>query len=316
MTRCLRDDRPGAREADALAWPRLSIVIPSFNQGGFLGEALDSLLGQDYPCLEILVMDGGSTDGTVEVLKAYEPHLAFWHSGPDAGQSDAINRGFEKSTGEVLNWLCCDDLLTPGALRRVGGYFRDHPECQWLAGAAETFYIEQDRRAVNAPGAAHRRAFQEFWLWGAPGHVIYQPACFWRRDLWQRGGRLRVDNHLAMDYELWLEFSRLAELHVIEEVLAVSRVHSRCKSGGQRYEQVRQTMRSAYADAARDGVAAPIFTLRLLGGLRRYRAARLRRAAAERWTGGVCRELAAMACDLGRIWTERGRLGALRYMIG
>ena len=108
-----------------LAWPRISIVTPSFNQGRFLERTILSVLNQNYPNLEYIVMDGGSTDESVEIIKKYENYLAYWISEKDNGQSDAIKKGFQKSTGEILAWLNSDDIYLSGALRGVAGFFRD-----------------------------------------------------------------------------------------------------------------------------------------------------------------------------------------------
>lgn len=102
--------------------PRITIVTPSYNQGQFLERTIVSVLQQGYPNLEYIVMDGGSTDGSVDVIKKYQDRLTYWESGPDQGQSEAINKGFAKSSGEILGWLNSDDTLEPGALRRLGAF--------------------------------------------------------------------------------------------------------------------------------------------------------------------------------------------------
>src|SRR4051812_44065291 len=107
--------------------PRVTVVTPSFNQGRFLEATLRSVLNQQYPDLEYIVLDGGSTDGSVDILRRYAAQLAYWHTRKDAGQADAIATGFEMATGEVLCWVNSDDILLPGALHRVGAFFRDHP---------------------------------------------------------------------------------------------------------------------------------------------------------------------------------------------
>ena len=103
--------------------PKISIVIPSYNQGQFLEETILSVVDQQYPDLELFVVDGGSNDTSVDVIKKYEQHLTWWVSEKDKGQSDAINKGFARATGEIVSWLCSDDLYTPGTLHKVAGYF-------------------------------------------------------------------------------------------------------------------------------------------------------------------------------------------------
>src|SRR6266849_8649816 len=114
--------------------PRLSIVTPSYNQGGYLGQTIESVLSQDYPDLEYIVLDGGSRDGSVEIIRKVEPRLAYWRSSPDGGQTAALREGFERATGEVLGWLNSDDWLEPGALRTVGESFAAHPEVDIVHG--------------------------------------------------------------------------------------------------------------------------------------------------------------------------------------
>ena len=104
-------------------YPKITIIVPSFNQGQYIGETLSSIINQDYPNLELFVVDGGSTDNSVEVIKKYEQHLTWWVSEKDKGQSDAINKGLSKATGEIINWICSDDLLTEGSLKNVATYF-------------------------------------------------------------------------------------------------------------------------------------------------------------------------------------------------
>ena len=107
--------------------PTISIVVPNYNGAATLAATLESLVSQGYPSLEVMVMDGGSTDGSREIIRRFERHLAWWTSAPDSGQSAAINMGFRRATGEILNWLCSDDRLLPGGLVVVGRYFAEHP---------------------------------------------------------------------------------------------------------------------------------------------------------------------------------------------
>jgi glycosyltransferase involved in cell wall biosynthesis len=115
-------------------WPKITVVTPSFNQAAYLQETIESVLNQDYPNLEYIVLDGGSTDGSIDILKKYEKYFAYWRTHPDDGQSAAIIEGFQKSTGDILCWLNSDDFLAPGALALVGEYFQEHPEAEFLVG--------------------------------------------------------------------------------------------------------------------------------------------------------------------------------------
>jgi glycosyltransferase involved in cell wall biosynthesis len=314
MTRCLQDDQRSARGPGALAWPRISIVIPSYNQGRFIADAIESVLAQAYPDLELIVMDGGSTDQTVEVLRRYEDRLADWVSQPDGGQSDAINHGLDRSTGDVLGWLCCDDVLTGGALATVGRHFSAHPHCQWLTGAGEIRYLHTGKSSVGRSGVASPEALMAFWRWGAPGHYLCQPSTFWTRDMWRRAEGLRVDNHLAMDYELWLRFARHAMPAVIDDVLSISRIHPDCKSDRSRAGQVRETMRCAYAAAAAEGIGPVRFSGRLLADVMRGRVDRLASHWRGRWLGGSAAEVVRLLADPWLAWTEAGRMRMLRHL--
>ena len=116
-------------------WPKVSIVTPSFNQGHFIEETIRSVLDQDYPNIEYIIIDGGSTDDTVNVIKKYQGRLSYWESCRDRGQSHAINKGFEKCTGEIFNWLNSDDVLRPGSLRRIAERFVESPGIHLLCGS-------------------------------------------------------------------------------------------------------------------------------------------------------------------------------------
>ena len=138
--------------------PKISIITPSFNQSEFLEFTIQSVLSQDYPDLEYIIVDGGSTDGSLEIIKKYEDRLAWWVSEKDQGQTDAINKGFARATGKYLAWLNSDDTYQPGALSKAAEYLESHPEVGLVYG--ETNYIDQDGRGIgqfNAQQANHER---------------------------------------------------------------------------------------------------------------------------------------------------------------
>jgi glycosyltransferase involved in cell wall biosynthesis len=196
------------------AWPRISIVTPSFNQGIYLEETIRSVLLQGYPELEYFILDGGSTDNSVEIIRKYEPWLSGWVSEKDKGQSDAINRGFARCTGDIFNWLCSDDFLTKGALRRVAEGFHDG-DCDVLAGACFCqFDDEPAKSGARPPGA-------EAWE-KIPYHAgIWQPSCFFRRSFVEREELVLTDLHYCMDRELWCYLLRNnARWKWAEEVLS------------------------------------------------------------------------------------------------
>lgn len=182
--------------------PSISIVTCSFRQGAFIDATMRSVFNQNYPHLEYLVVDGGSTDGTVDVIRRYESRLAYWVSEPDAGQTDALIKGFKRSTGDIQGWLCSDDLLMPQALQAVGTFFSEHPEVDFLFG---------DALWIDAKGKLIRSKKEMGWnkfVYLFDHNYLAQPSCFWRRSLYERVGGLDAKWNLAMDSDLWLKFAR------------------------------------------------------------------------------------------------------------
>lgn len=209
----------------ATSFPRVTVVTPSLNQAPFLEQTLRSVLDQDGAGLEYLVMDGGSTDGSADIIRRYADRLAYWQSQPDGGQSAAINEGFARSTGEIMGWLNSDDRLAPGALQTVVTVFADHPECEWLAGAGE---IVSEKGKVLPPVVPGSMDFDSLLEWER--HPLFQPAVFWRRSLWRRAGGLDPELHFCMDLDLWLHFARLTRGVAIPDVLARAVSHPRAKT--------------------------------------------------------------------------------------
>jgi len=199
--------------------PAISIVVVSFNQAPYLEEALRSLLLQEYPQLEIFVADGGSRDGSVEIIRRYEPWLTGWFSEKDRGQSDALNKGFKRVNGEIWNWLCSDDLLLPGALRQVGEFFRDHPAVDVLAGGCR---YQHDA----APEKTHDAGINESSFAALPArNPVFQPSCFFRSQVLQTAGPLLEALHYTMDWELWCRFRKNgARWAFMDNMLGVYRV--------------------------------------------------------------------------------------------
>jgi glycosyltransferase involved in cell wall biosynthesis len=225
----------GAPLPGGASWPRLSIVTPSYNQGRFLEQTIRSVLDQGYPNLEYFVLDGGSTDGSAEIVRRYADRLAGWTSEPDGGQFDAINKGFARATGEIMAWLNADDLYCPWTFETVARIFTDAPEVQWLTSQTLLHYDEQGALLRNIRGARHARTwFYRGWTLenrrGFKGWIP-QEATFWRRTLWeQAGGRVDPVLRYAGDFELWARFWQHADLATTETPLAGFRVHAAQKS--------------------------------------------------------------------------------------
>jgi glycosyltransferase involved in cell wall biosynthesis len=183
--------------SDHTPLPSISIVIPTFRGGDTLEACLESLLGQSYPSLEIIVIDGGSEDATGDILQRYEDRITYWVSEGDDGQADALNKGFARATGEVHGWLCSDDTLMPGALEWVGRFFRDRPGVGLVVGAAEMVYTHASEHDFTYTPRPDVMAL-------LPTHNgIIQPSCFWRCDVVSRTPPIDASFHYAMDNELW-----------------------------------------------------------------------------------------------------------------
>lgn len=225
---------------------RISIVTPSYNQGSFLEATVQSVLGQPVPELEYAVLDGGSTDGSCEILKRYGDRLRFWCSAPDGGQYHAINSGFARSTGEILGWLNADDLYLPGALSVVCEIFERHPEIEWLT----TLYPLRWDATGRVVRCSARSGFSRAGFlagenlptghWYSPGW-LQQESTFWRRSLWERAGaQLDTRWKIAADFELWLRFHQHAELYAVDAPLAGFRQHGDQKTSHQKEEYQRE----------------------------------------------------------------------------
>jgi len=204
--------------------PLVTIVTPSYNQAEFLEETIQSVFAQDYPHIEYIVIDGGSTDGSVEIIRRYEDRLAWWVSEPDQGQTDAINKGFARAQGEILAWLNSDDTYEPHAVSEAVAFLLAHPEVGLVYGDAN--YIDEQGRVLGRFPAAqtdYRRLRR--------GYVhIPQQAAFFRADLWRQVGPLDPSFYFAMDYDLWVRLARVSELRYVPRLWANFRIHRNAKT--------------------------------------------------------------------------------------
>lgn len=229
-----QDNRPVASIVERTSWPKISVVMVSFNQADFLEEGLRSVLDQGYPNLEFIVIDGNSTDGSVDILNRYRDRLGTLVIERDRGQSDGLNKGFARATGDIVTWVNSDDLLEPGALFRVAQAFAV-PGVDMVAGGCRQIGPSRDKIILNhhnrlpfgIPVALPLGLLLEmdrFWL---AGSFFYQPEVFFSRDIWQRsGGRLRTDLNYVLDYDLWVRMAAAgANIIHIPEFLACSRTH-------------------------------------------------------------------------------------------
>lgn len=179
---------------------RISIVMPSYNQAGFVEQAIRSVLSQECDNLELLFIDGGSTDGTMEIVEKYRAQLAYCVSEPDMGQSDALRKGFSLATGNILSWLNTDDLLLPGALADVARAAKVHPKCEWFMG--NVMWIDAGGHILRCRrGEAYSSGWTRLGLLTAAG-----PSTFFSPALYERVGGINCDLHYQMDTELWWRF--------------------------------------------------------------------------------------------------------------
>lgn len=212
-----------------MSGPVVSVVTPSFNQAEFVEETILSVLSQDYPHIEYLVIDGGSTDGSVDIIRRYADRVAYWVSEPDRGQSHAINKGFRRSTGEILTWLNSDDTLCPGAVRRVVQAFEAHEQALLVRGAGNL--INRDGSTIL--GTKPPGDFNPVRMLRSAGGVPNQPSVFWRRRLFEEIGGVDERLEYMMDWEYWIRIGlhyAPDRLVAIDDCLANTRIYPEVKS--------------------------------------------------------------------------------------
>ncbi len=216
--------------------PRISLITPSYNQGRFIRQTIDSVLKQNYPGLEYWVQDGGSSDETLEVLRSYGSRVQ-WVSRCDRGQTDAINQGIKQTKGDIVGYLNADDLLLPNALWRVAMAFTQNPTAQWLTG--DYRIINENQRLIEQPLVVYKqwqRQLGKTWPRWWPvilgfNNPLAQPSTFWRRLVHQRLGYLDESYHYVMDYDWWWRLLKLGSPLVLTEALSAFRVHAQSKGG-------------------------------------------------------------------------------------
>ncbi len=215
--------------------PIISIVTPSFNQIQFLEATINSVLSQNYENLEYIIIDGGSTDGSLEIIKKYEGYLHFWCSEPDGGQYDAINKGFAHSTGEIMAWLNSDDMYCPWALRTVASIMSQVPQVEWLTTLNPGYWDWYGfcTGFGSMPGYSREAFLDGCYLPCGRKAIgwIQQESTFWRRSLWQKvGSHIRTEFRLAGDFDLWSRFFLHADLYGTTSPLGGFRSQSNQKS--------------------------------------------------------------------------------------
>lgn len=210
-------------QPDGAPWPKISIVTPSYNQARFLEETVRSVLLQGYPHLEYIIIDGGSKDGSVDIIQKYAPWLAYWVSEPDRGQSHAINKGFSHASGEIMAWINSDDFYAPNAFYNVVMHLGQE-QTEWIAG--NCYIIESD--GSIQPGQRRPNEDPVRWL---IGNMYDQPTVFWKRTLWEKTRGIDESLHYAFDYDLWMQFSETQSFPSWTDAhLAYFRIHEQSKT--------------------------------------------------------------------------------------
>ena len=225
----LPDDRPGSH-----LLPRVTIVTPSYNQGRFVEATIRSVLLQGYPNLEYIIIDGGSSDNSVEIIKKYEPWLAYWVSEKDRGQAHAINKGFARASGNIYAYLNSDDFFEPGALHGCALAFRGGH--QWVVGRVRCWQEGVGYWPFpQLPGESFAK-----WFLSCP---IPQAGCFWSAKLHHEMGQLREDLNYIIDYEFWLRFRFIKKIEpfIIDQPVAVYRIHPQSKTVAENSEFARES---------------------------------------------------------------------------
>jgi glycosyltransferase involved in cell wall biosynthesis len=206
--------------------PKVSIVTPSYQQAAFLEQTMRSVLEQDYPNIEYMVIDGGSTDGSVEIIQHYAGRLAYWISERDSGQAEAINKGFRRATGDIVAWVNSDDYYLSGAVRQAVAALEANPELGFVY--ADVLAVDGEGRQVNR---------MRYGDWGLDGllsfRMIGQPSVFMRRSVLNQAGLLRDDMGYLLDHDLWLRMAARAPVKYVPEMWSAARYHAAAKNVAQ-----------------------------------------------------------------------------------
>jgi glycosyltransferase involved in cell wall biosynthesis len=249
-----------------LQWPRIALVTPVLNAEKYIEATIRSVLAQNYPNLDYFIVDGGSTDGTVEIIRKYEGQISGWMSEPDNGMYDAINKGYTRTSGEIMGWISGTDMLHPGGLRVVASVFRDLPEVEWINGRPSIF--SEDGMAVDVYPVPRWSRYR--FLAGA-NQCIQQEGTFWRRSLWDKaGGYVDASRRFMSDFELWVRFFRHAKLYSVDALTGGYRWHG--DALGREYNElcVRIQMEIIDAELDRTPEYRALHVLRAIGRVVRH----------------------------------------------
>lgn len=229
-----------------IKFPKISVIVPSLNQGRYLEKTLESILLQKYPNLECVVIDGGSKDESIEIIRKHESCIAYWVSEPDNGQAHAINKGFARSTGEILSWLNSDDMFKPDILSWVAQQLPASRKPAWLIGSAEVRDKRYGKQSIQRPPLGLERHH----LLNSIEHWIPQPSTFWNRAMWDKTGPLNETLRYVFDVQHFFSMLRFSPAISTQKTLSVIRQHYACKSIKENNQLVREWLDliSGYAD--------------------------------------------------------------------
>jgi glycosyltransferase involved in cell wall biosynthesis len=204
-----------------VAFPKISVISPSYNQAQYLETTIKSVLDQAYPNLEYIVIDGGSSDGSADIIRKYAGRLAHWVSEKDRGQSHAINKGFARSTGDILCWLNSDDFFEPGTLQYVADFFTNHPDVDVLCGGIHT--VDPTGAITGSAPASYTgpAGLASYWH----GYNMHQASIFWRRKVYEAIGPLNENLHLTMDFDYWLRMAGAFQIQSVDRILSRITMH-------------------------------------------------------------------------------------------
>lgn len=230
------------------AWPKISIITPSYNQGQFIEETILSIINQNYPNLEYIIIDGGSKDNTVEIIKKFEKHLTYWVSEPDRGQAHAINKGLEKCTGEIFNWINSDDYLEPGSLFAIGKHFAENPQTEVLCGYTHCFYQETGQTSHT-----YRMGIRKTVADTILNVEMNQPGSFYRMDIVKDLRGVNESLRYVFDDELWFRYlckNGLQKVSLFDQLVCHFRLHGSSKSIAEGFEKFGEEISAIYYSIA------------------------------------------------------------------
>ena len=241
-------------------YPKISIVTPSYNQFEYIEETILSVIQQNYPNLEYIIIDGGSTDGSIEIIKKYEKYLSYWISEPDTSHANALNKGFAKSTGEIMAWINSDDKYFPWSFNTIAEVYSQNPDVLWTVGAYSN--IDENGILLTEGSRAVSLVYKNVYSYLFKDLHIQQESVFWRRSLWDlAGGKLNEDISLLIDTELWCRFFLHAKLWHIPQPIGCFRISGFNRSFGNNIqvlfdiEKTNQFLRSNLPKAILDGLS-------------------------------------------------------------